>query len=109
MYFVCLYYFPNSRIALGQTALNLGRMPYTSTGTYVLLECMVKISLFKALSVVVKREIQRMISKITQERLVMALYYNGISIITFTSSPETYKDCVVLSDLILFSTLLNYN
>lgn len=108
MSFVYLYYFPNLRLALGQTALNLGRMPYTSTGTYVFVEC-IKLSLFKALSVVVKREIQRKISKKTQERLVMALYYNGISIITFTSSPETYKDCAVLFDLILFSTLLNYN
>lgn len=104
MSFVYLHYFSNLRIPLGQTALNLGRMPYTSTGTYVFVECMVKIPLFKALSVVVKRESQRMISKKTQERLVMAFYYNGMSIKTFTSSTETYKDCVVLSDLLLFST-----
>lgn len=63
MSFVYLHYFSNLRIPLGQTALNLGRMPYTSTGTYVFVECMVKIPLFKALSVVVKRESQRMISK----------------------------------------------
>lgn len=49
------HYFPNLRTPSGQAALNLGRMPYTSIGTYVFVECMVKISLFP-LSVIVKRD-----------------------------------------------------
>lgn len=46
--------------------------------------------------------------KLQEERLLMDLYYNEIAMITFISSTETYINCMVLSDLILFSTLLTY-
>lgn len=43
-----------------------------------------------------------------EERLLMDLYFNEISMITFISSTETYINYMVSSDLILFSTLLTY-
>lgn len=82
-------------------------MSETSISTYVFPKC-VKNNLFVPFDCSTKRRDEKNDKqKPQEERLLIALLYNGISI-TFTSSIETYKDYMQSSDLILFSTLLNY-
>lgn len=97
------------------------KLSYKSRGStlcicrYVHLYCMDDKNIFVSLEWCSKRRdksihpVQRIrMQKTWEERLLMTLYYNGISMPTFISSNETYKDYMVLSDLILLSTLQNY-